>query len=236
MYDVEGADSGREWIELTNTGSAAIDIGAYKLFENDTHHKLVLVSGAATLSPGASAILADNAEKFSADWPHFTGTLFSSAFSLSNVGEALALKDEKLQIVDSVSYTASLGAKGEGSSLHKDLSGFIAALPNPGVYPGEIKKKAVAKPVVAAKPALVDTKSVSPSKKLASTASSSIEGAAAVVRAPHSSGGVSYSTLALLAGLASIIALGIAGALFVKQQKNTKETIDPGDEFTIVDN
>src|SRR3989344_4319339 len=33
MYDLEGADNGFEWVEITNTGSTAVDVGKWRLFE-----------------------------------------------------------------------------------------------------------------------------------------------------------------------------------------------------------
>ena len=32
MYDAPGADTGREWVEVTNTGVSPADISNYKLF------------------------------------------------------------------------------------------------------------------------------------------------------------------------------------------------------------
>src|SRR3989344_1146156 len=49
MYDLEGADQGHEWIELTNTGNAAVDIGSWRLFEQGVNHKLTLAAGAASV-------------------------------------------------------------------------------------------------------------------------------------------------------------------------------------------
>lgn len=134
MYDVSGTDSGREWIEITNTGSAPVDVTGYKLFEANTNHALSLVQGSGTLAAGASAVIADDDAKFKVDWPAYSGMLFDSSFSLSNTGEALAIKDSALTVLDTISYDSSGGAAGDGNSLQRSGAVFIAAAPNPGSY------------------------------------------------------------------------------------------------------
>jgi hypothetical protein len=216
MYDLEGADNGFEWVEITNTGSTAVDVGNWRLFEGDTNHTLALAAGSSSIVPaGGSAVIADNPEKFLVHWPG-VGTVFNSAFSLSNTGETLTLKNATLEIVDQVSYTALLGAAGDSGSLHRSGNTFIAALPSPGVFPGELKpvpKKQNAAPTTKSP----DLKPVSP-------------GLAAVAneqpRAP-------FSLLPWLLGLASITALGVAGVLFSKTQQTIEETKSPADEFEI---
>lgn len=130
MYDLaEGSDSGREWIEVLNTSGAVVDLTAWKVFENGTNHK---ISGGSAVQPGTYAVIADNAEKFRADWPSFTGVVFDSAFSLSNDGEALSLRSGALVDVDSVSYSTDLGGKGTGDSLQLTGGIFAPGMPTPG--------------------------------------------------------------------------------------------------------
>jgi len=137
MYDIDGADTGREWIEVKNTSSDSVDLSVWKLFEANTNHKINAVSGA-ILNSGGFAIIADNTGKFLIDNPNFTGLLFDSAFSLSNTGENLILRDEFLVDIDSVSYDSGMGAGGDGNSLQKNLSGkWVASIPTPGGEIGE---------------------------------------------------------------------------------------------------
>src|SRR4051812_46838445 len=82
MYDLPtGSDSGREWIEIYNAGSESVKLTGWKLFENSTNHKISAVSGGDALLPSSYTVIADNAEKFKADWPQFSGQLFDSTFS-----------------------------------------------------------------------------------------------------------------------------------------------------------
>jgi hypothetical protein len=136
MYDVSGSDSGREWVEFTNTGSDPLDASGYKFFEANTNHALTLLSGTGVLVPGASALIIEDQTKFMADNPNFSGTLFKSSFSLSNTGESLGLKDSALDVLDSVTYDSSMGAGGDGNSLQRSGSGFVAGVPTPGSYGG----------------------------------------------------------------------------------------------------
>lgn len=131
MYDVDGADTGKEWVEIQNTGSS-VDLTGWKLFEGGVNHGLTLVQGNASISQNGFAIIADSAEKFLLDWPSFSGDLFDSSFSLSNTGETLTLRDSNLADADSVAYLSDWGANGDGNSLQKINNKWISALPTPG--------------------------------------------------------------------------------------------------------
>ena len=136
MYDLEGTDTGREWIEIQNTGSAQIDLTGWKLFEASTNHGIAAANPQTfVLLAGAYAVIADNIEKFLLDWPGFSGTIFDSAFSLSNAGETLILRDAELADKESVVYSSDWGANGDGKSLQKVGNEWVAALPAPGEGP-----------------------------------------------------------------------------------------------------
>lgn len=131
MYDLPGTDTGREWIEVQNTGSEDISFLKWKLFEANTNHGLTLFQGNATTSAGGFVIIADDATKFLADNPSYSGTLFSSNFSLSNTGETLELKRDGAN-VHQATYASSSGGAGDGNSLHFVSNGWQASSPTPG--------------------------------------------------------------------------------------------------------
>lgn len=216
MYDLEGADSGYEWIEVTNTGSVPVNIAGWRLFEQGVNHKLTPVGGATTiLQPAQSAIIADKPENILARYPTLA-LVFDSAFTLSNDGETLMLKNAGGATVDQLTYRASLGAKGDGASLHLEGEVLRPAMPNPGIYPGELV------PIVAQKE---QTKGSSDALK--------IEGEyAAVASAPSSR---AFPLLPWIVGLISVIAIGVAGALFVRIEQKEGETKSLAEEFEIVD-
>lgn len=233
MYDASGADEGREWIEVINTGSVPKNVSKYSFFENGTNHGLKLVSGSALLQPGGSAIIASDAAKFTLDYPQFSGTLFDSAFQLSNKGEALSLKDASSTVLETISYTATSLANGTGGSLHKDGSNFVPAMPTPGVYPGTLTP--VPEPIKNAPIQKTSTKNIKtlPQGKPASSVEQSFSSPktyTAALAAPALS-----LPQGLLWGLvlAGVILLGIAGVLFARLSLVQKETKTPGEEFTI---
>lgn len=131
MYDLPGTDSDREWIELYNSGSSTAAIGEWKLFENDTSHALTIEQGLATIPAGGYAIIAENKDAFLQDNSGFSGTIFESAFSLSNEGESIALKNSTL-VIDSATYASSTGADGDGRSLQLFGTTWEAASSTPG--------------------------------------------------------------------------------------------------------
>ncbi len=134
MYDLEsGADGGREWVEVFNTGTTPIALKTWRVFENGTAHKITPVSGEEMLPPGAYAVIADNAAKFRSDWPHYGGQLFDSAFSLSNSGETIVLRNASSTDIDTATYQ-NIEAAGDGNSLNRTSSGapFISRSPSPG--------------------------------------------------------------------------------------------------------
>lgn len=134
MYDPEGSDTSREWVEVYNSGSDDIDLTTYKLLESNVNHKITNYNetSVSLLKPGEYAIIADNPEKFLIDFPSFKNLLFDSAFSLNNTGEVLVIINSSGNIDDNFEYSADLGAGNNGNSLQKSSSGFwIEATPTP---------------------------------------------------------------------------------------------------------
>lgn len=204
VYDVEGADTGREWIKITNTGADTVDISGFRLLEAGVHHKLKVVQGGAVLAPDASAIIADNAQNFLLDTPNYSGILFDSSFSLSNSGETLVLKNATGGIEHAYSYTAPVVEK-------------------------PIPKKVITTKTKQSTAAATSSPAASSRVKL--------EGNTQSVTAVSPLGNISLGLLAWLAGLGSLIALGVAGVVFVSQEKGRKEeTKEEEEKFTIIDN
>lgn len=130
MYDVPGADAGREWIEVKNTGSAAVDLSLLRFLENGTNHKLT-PGGESLVPSGGYAIIADNPTSFAADYPSFSGIIFDSSFSLSNTGEELSIKDGDV-VLDTVLYVSLAEADGTGGTLQKVGSNWAPLSATPG--------------------------------------------------------------------------------------------------------
>ena len=132
MYDIIGIDTGREWIEVQNTGTEQVDLSTWKLFESNVSHKIT-ANSELILNPNEFAIIADNTAKFLVDNTGFSGKLFDSTFSLSSAGEILSLRDPEGNDIDSVTYSPEWGAKGNGFSLQKTSENkWIEATPTIG--------------------------------------------------------------------------------------------------------
>jgi len=117
MYDLPGSDADGEWIEIYNNDSVVENLTGWKFFESGTNHGLTLTSGSWSLDAGAYAIIADNSVTFLQDNPSYAGILFDSSFSLSNTGEQIGLKNSSLELIESIAYSSSWGANGNGNSL-----------------------------------------------------------------------------------------------------------------------
>lgn len=132
MYDLEGTDTGREWIEIYNNSDAQIDLSTYKFFEADTNHGLTLSQGNKNISAKGYALIVADPATFKIDWPSFSGTIFDSSFSLGNEGEKLAIKDANLNIVDEYTYSSNSGGLGNGKSLQLVNGSWAASTPTVG--------------------------------------------------------------------------------------------------------
>lgn len=131
IYSLDGEDTGREWIEILNNETSAVDISVLKLSEGGTNHGLTLKQGEKNLVSNGFAIISNDAGKFLTDYPNYSGTIFESAFSLSNTGEIIALKNDNLNL-DEVDYKADWGADGNGKSLQLISGNWKESSPTPG--------------------------------------------------------------------------------------------------------
>ncbi len=247
MYDAPGNDSGLEWIELTGEGEQSVDIGKYKIFESKKKHPLVVVKGGVQLNPGDSVIVALNPEKFMREYPTYKGTIFKSSFSLSNSGETISLLDASSTPIETTYYSTSMGAKGDGNSLHDSPEGLMSGPPDPGVYskmtivsanPSKIlvgKKDAL---VVAQVPTLIKQK-LSSGVSSSSAVSNQIPASDVATMAPAiPRASKSFSYLWALLGLVGCSILGVSCVWYAKTTSDIlaphpETTFDP-DEFHIV--
>jgi hypothetical protein len=129
MYDLDGTDSDREWVEVHNDTDSVIDLSSYYLYENNVSHK---ITGNDLLESGEYGVIVDSVDKFMEDWPNYSGKIYDSVFSLNNSGEELVLQNELKETVDNFSYSPDLGAAGTGNSLQYNDGFWIPGDPTPG--------------------------------------------------------------------------------------------------------
>lgn len=134
MYDLTGADSGREWVEIFNSGAEFVDLTNWKLYEAETNHKINLFkkTDSFVLPANSYAVIADDPAKFLIDWPNFAGVVYDSTFSLSNIGETVVIRNAELVDINSIAYGSEWGANGDGNSLQYVNENWRALNPTPG--------------------------------------------------------------------------------------------------------
>lgn len=133
MYDLEGTDTNREWIEVKNTGGESSDLSKWFFFSDNSKHALT-PQGASNVPVGGYAIITQNITNFQADWPNYGGLIFDSSWTGFNneSGETISLKDSNLIEVSIISFDSSMGGAGDGNSLQKIGSSWSGASPTPG--------------------------------------------------------------------------------------------------------
>ncbi len=149
MYDLEGTDTAREWVEIYNKGLEPITIiegsgeGSWR-FNDGSNHTLSLFQGSNVILPGGFAIIASDATTFVLE-TGFSGTVFDTVMSLKNTTGTISLSADKGKTFFSeVTYQNTWGASGDGRTLEKiNLNGGDEALNwqaslNKGGTPGNV--------------------------------------------------------------------------------------------------
>lgn len=156
MYDLDGTDSNREWIEVKNISNKTEDLSKWYLFSDNTKHTLV-PQNESNVANGSYAVIVQNVPQFKNDWPNFAGQIFDSSWTgFKNSGELISLKDPELNVVSPISYTSSLGGAGDGDSLQKINNNWVGSKPTPGTE--NIFTKKVVAPVVSVTTKKIDEK------------------------------------------------------------------------------
>lgn len=91
MYDLDGSDDKREWLEVYNDSLEPLSLDGWSLTIGDeqSRHNLTFESdkggrGDKTLPPGASMIIASDGQTFMMENPSYTGSVADSVLSLPN--------------------------------------------------------------------------------------------------------------------------------------------------------
>ena len=227
MYDPLGSNAGHQWIQIANTGSEAIDIAGYKLFQNGINHGIFVIVGTTTLAVGEIGIIASNPVQFLADYPNYTGTLFKSSYTLRVVGDTIVLKDSKQNVVDSAVYSSVNGASGDGNALYWYAGKWVPGAPDPGSYHVSPPSAIVAKVLAAQLPAVkilkssdkkTATKTLSDTRPSNATVETEVvatpsDGEREGVAAVASSGSNSLWLMEMATGFAAVVVVIVASVL-----------------------
>ena len=141
MYDLEGSDTYREWVEIYNNGSEDIDLQDWRFVEvegeNEKKHTFLPYpeDEDVVIKSNSYAVIVIKPNVFLNDWNGFSGKILDSSFSLrqkNDIGEKLIIRDSEKNDIDSVTYDPLWGASGDGSSLQKINNSWTAGSPTPG--------------------------------------------------------------------------------------------------------
>ena len=178
MYNPIGANTGHQWVEITNTGNELVDLSGkeVRFFDASGNHLLKQYgAGNLLMVPGSVSIVAQNPVTFLSDFPSYAGTLIKSSFTLTAEGlVGIALTDGT--VLTKSSYDSRLGALGDGNSLQhiqNKPSGILQpGTPTPGIYPVTAPKILIP-PVKLSAPKLSTNKRAGLSARTSSSNSSS---------------------------------------------------------------
>jgi len=132
MYDLDGTDTNREWIEVKNNGSETEDLSNWYLFSDNTKHTITTV-GLASISSGEYVVIVQNISQFKSDWPNYQGLIFDSSWTgFKNSGDSISLKDPDLNIESPINFSSNQGGSGDGYSIQKINGNWVGSEPTPG--------------------------------------------------------------------------------------------------------
>lgn len=125
MYNPEGSDDKKEWLEIENQTDAPFNLEGCKLNDGSSH---ILNAppknggqGSLIIPPRGFAVLADDALTFKSLYPNVTVAVIDSSFSLKNSAGKIVLfgpAGEELSVVD---YDPAVGGNGDGFSLERKI-------------------------------------------------------------------------------------------------------------------
>ncbi|MEX2369311.1 MAG: lamin tail domain-containing protein, partial [Candidatus Paceibacterota bacterium] len=133
MYNPEGLDADHEWLEIHNTSGSGIDLSEWKFREGGSNHIIKSVDAGLFLPAGERAVITRDPDAF-ANRYSISALIITGSFGsgLHNDEESLGLVNSDGDVVDIVTYKSTYGADGDGDSLQRAGSSWIAASPTPG--------------------------------------------------------------------------------------------------------
>jgi hypothetical protein len=117
IYNPEGNDSGREWIEVFNNSSETINIlsgkNGWRINDGNNH----LFEENLTVYPQEIFVILQDKSLFLKDYPNFQGKIIQANFSLKNESGKIQIFDEQKRLRAEISYQSSCGGQGNGYSI-----------------------------------------------------------------------------------------------------------------------
>ena len=146
MYNADGSDGGREWVEIYNNGASAVDISGWDVVDEDTVIGAGPIPAATSLAAGEVLVLIEDQTVFEGDWGtgiNFLvlpgmGTDLNLANSPGAGNEVLMLRDSSDLVIDTVDYDDEGDwPEDTGESVYLLPGNFTAALNDDGLNWGK---------------------------------------------------------------------------------------------------
>jgi len=116
MYDAEGKDDNKEWLEVKNLTGEEFDLSDLKIIDHKGNHPLP--KEISKLPPNGFFIFAHNAEQFLLDYPNIECLVIDGTLDLLNNGETIKIV-KKTEEVFSLTYSSADGGAGDGKTLER---------------------------------------------------------------------------------------------------------------------
>ena len=142
MYNPEGNDTDREWIEVFNQSNRTFYLksgrSGWRINDGENH----LFKDEVTIYPQEIFVIAQDKNKFLSEYSEFKGKLVSANFSLKNTSGRIQIFDENKNLLAEIGYQNSCGGDNNGYSIvfqngicqeNKTKKG------TPGIYPENLK-------------------------------------------------------------------------------------------------
>ena len=117
MYNPEGDDKSKEWIEVLNNSNKTFHIlsgkNGWKINDGKNH----VFKEEIILNPNEILVIAQNKENFLKTFTFFNGKVIEANFLLRNKGGEVSIFDNNKNLITSISYFTSCGGNGNGFSI-----------------------------------------------------------------------------------------------------------------------
>lgn len=141
MYNPDGPDTGREWVELFNAGTSEVVLiagsgkGSWRLADSSNHTltdpSLGIGRGPLSIPPGGYLVVSSDPSTFISEYGG-SYPVIKSSISLNNTSGTVSVIDGAGETLDSAAFSKDMGGYDDGLSLQKKGAEWIAASPTPG--------------------------------------------------------------------------------------------------------
>lgn len=138
MYNPDGGDAKREWVEVQNVSNQTIGLQDWRINDGSNHQiKNDMHPEYLTIFPGEIVILASDIDAFIKNHPSFSGKILDTVLNLKNSEGKISLIDENKNVVYETTYHSSTGGNGNGKTLEwKDVESKFTESQMAGGTPG----------------------------------------------------------------------------------------------------